>query len=965
MEDSSKIIMNRILVKGISLSNYPFLEVMGGIHVNICNESILKDILLDSGNGGAISGVLTSSGEFNLEKAFFENCNVSGNGGAISLDLTGCSSGSFIMNECSFKMCGGDNGGGALHIIFSNFNIFKFDVISIFINNNRYISAMPVRDDVFLQSTVPISTALCRSDITQKYSIINPNRWNIEDSKGIKKTLDNLLNSFCSDICYYQETISSCNSVIGLNGKSCIWWGDTCWTGACEKMESSDCDLNSHCQVVGNQCRENVCLNADFEDCSFPCVFDYSEQKCKADSCAKYLITSNSCPTNECVVDVEEEICRALKCSDLEVDGCSSLPFCTLLGGECNNNPCMLDNCPSEYCSFFNTTCTQLPCSIYSYAECANIDECVYESGKCVSGTCESLSLESCELNSPGCRVIYDGSYKCMENFCRRGGDYCFAPFCLTNSEPCVADSCHSLNLIDCGLDTACVYTPSSMCHAGVCGDVDNNECAEYNSGKCAIIGGQCEEDACAGLSGDNCGETVGCEWLESGKCSVDECMKYDLNGCVSADGDETGCIVKGGKCVKGECEELGWDECSITPRCKLITPSMLDVKECWTNICEGNQNCESVNCVIVDGECIFDACRMYDNDECNDHYECVYNSKSGCHKQTCSSIGSDINSCKLNGEKCVVVEGACSNGCGYPGGCDYYYCAEKENEDGCEYDSCAAYIGDECKELDGQCVYSGEHCQSGNYDNLVIMDECDANERCEIVFDSTSGDQKCKINACVGSDCQDDNCILVNNNCKFDKCSSYSNENCDTNRDCIISENNKCTYDMCRSYNNDVCNDHRECVFENIKGCYKEVCSNLHVTNCKLNGEKCVIVDGKCVNGCVYSEGCTYPYCNASNGCKYDVCAEHEAPECKTLSEMCVYSDNRCQTGNCEELSLDECSMNSRCKIIYDAAKGSKVCWTDSCIDCSSENCVMKSENNCEFDICRSYGTDECNGEK
>jgi hypothetical protein len=200
------------------------------------------------------------------------------------------------------------------------------------------------------------------------------------------------------------------------------------------------------------------------------------------------------------------------------------------------------------------------------------------------------------------------------------------------------------------------------MCHAGSCESVNPNECIDYNTGKCTVVGGQCEIDPCIELDEEDCKQTFGCELLADGKCSVDECVKYGFSDCISSE-EVNGCIVKGNKCGKGVCADLNEEECTIIPRCKLITEAMSAEKKCWTDICASDAaECKNENCVEIGGECLFDTCRTYNMDECLNDEECVYNNIVGCHKGTCSSL--DVTSCKnLNGEKCVVVAGLCENG--------------------------------------------------------------------------------------------------------------------------------------------------------------------------------------------------------------------------------------------------------------------------------------------------------------
>jgi hypothetical protein len=319
-----------------------------------------------------------------------------------------------------------------------------------------------------------------------------------------------------------------------------------------------------------------------------------------------------------------------------------------------------------------------------------------------------------------------------------------------------------------------------------------------------------------------------------------------------------------------------------------------------------------------------------------------------------------------MNGGKCVIVNGVCEISCDYSENCEYNYCMKNGNT--CEYDSCSAYTTNECKGLNENCIYSNNHCKIGNCEILIDLEECNNNERCEIIFDLNDGKQTCKTNECGNSmNCDNEDCIHVKGNCLFDKCKSYSGNECVNHDSCVLNSNNACVYDMCSSYDKDECNNHKECVYDNVKLCHKEICSSFgsDINKCNMNEGKCVIVNGVCVNGCEYSEECLYDYCyEISGNCKYDECSSYTQSTCERINSGCIYTNNHCESGECENIILEEdCGRNKRCKLIFDIEDSKRKCWTNDCNNnnCESKYCIRKDEM-CVFDICQSLNRNECN---
>jgi hypothetical protein len=607
-----------------------FIDMLGDVHINIVG-SIFSKIERDLGNGGAINGRLLGLGVIELENVKFDHCETDGSGGAIGLDMTEAGQDSLIINTCSFEYCGSEGKGGAFYMKYEKLNVIKFEGISTF-KENIQRTGIFIKSDGYLVKDGIVGAEICSSSLVSHFSSKNTNGWIFEDSFNQIEMM-NLIDSYCNDICVFQNSKDNCNMVSDSNEVPCMWINNICKSGTCKDASSTSCKENPHCQIIDEKCVNHVCsqTNGDPDSCEEYCTFDYTNgnQKCIIDECSAY--SKNNCD-NDCIVDNNK--CRSRKCS--EKDACDTLPFCTILGGVCVSNPCLIDGCSSSFC---DSNCQQKQCSQYSLDECISVSGCVIKDNICTKEECSSLSINDCNGNNPYCKVVYNGVFeKCWEDICGDETFGCFHPYCLASEEGnCLFDECHTLHEQNCASDENCIYTNEKECHKGTCEGIDVKECEISNGAKCGVIGGVCDVNYCKSLGDEECDTMRGCEMID-GNCKMDECVWYTESECVSEEANERGCVYIHdlGRCTKGDCEMMSSNECEDIRRCKKVIEG--DSIVCVTNNCSSytvGDDCPKSKCLIsADSKCIFDECHGLNSNRCKEDKNCIYTTNYFCHEE-------------------------------------------------------------------------------------------------------------------------------------------------------------------------------------------------------------------------------------------------------------------------------------------------------------------------------------------
>jgi hypothetical protein len=613
---------------------------------------------------------------------------------------------------------------------------------------------------------------------------------------------------------------------------------------------STDCSFE-YCNKKGNMCVYDICsANTEIscKEWSSNCI--YSDDRCKTGGCED-IILENECEGNlrcKIIYDIEN---ANKKCW---TDSCE--------GSECNWKNCVRSE---EECIFDN-------CGSLNNDECNNNDKCVYDSSNgCHENKCSSLGNDvmNCNLNLGKC-VVVNGECK---NDCRFS-ENCDFNYCKRSEGLCSVSECVEHKVSDCYKKDGCIWNNSNeLCNSGICRDLNSlDECeAPTNGNKCSYISGTCTENSCKIYNGDKSGCELNklCMWEESG-CIVSKCAKYTSEECQEG---RFGCIYKEGYCISGVCALLNVnnDECTDNVKCKKIINienEDIETPVCWENNCsEFNVNeCPSLGCVVSsnssNSKCEFDECNVFGSVECNYKTECVYTFTEGCHKDVCSNIGADLESCRMN-NKCKVVKGICESDCS-ESYCDSQGYCVKEN-DVCTYDSCSQWEAVECYGKEG-CIwddglmFNGKSglCKTGNCENLLNEDDCSSilnNDRCAYVGGL------CIENPCRPSDCQGDviasGCkISSRETCVVDECMKYDENKCKTDglSNCVvISSNNKnwCVFGGCLMLKDNA--------------------------DCEKNEVRCKVVKDTCVDNPCSDAECLAPSCfREEEQCVYDECAQY-----------------------------------------------------------------------------------------
>jgi hypothetical protein len=352
--------------------------------------------------------------------------------------------------------------------------------------------------------------------------------------------------------------------------------------------------------------------------------------------------------------------------------------------------------------------------------------------------------------------------------------------------------------------------------------------------------------------------------------CKVSKCAKYTNNECKEG---KQGCIYQDSHCISGLCSLLSGygNECELNSKCKLLfefnDDNSVDSPVCWENNCHNfsSSDCPIFGCVLnlSSDSCSFDMCNRYNNDDCNEHDNCVYTYEEGCHADNCVSIGAEVVNCKLN-SKCEVVKGKCEISCnkdceGSP------YCLKKGET--CNYDICSQWRETDCYEKEG-CIWDNNIlfkgvlglCKSGTCEDLASEERCN-------------------------SDFNHNNCAYIGRKCVPNPCGEIGNENYCNFEGCIA-RNGKCVVDECMKYNRD------ECQLEGLNNCvikpqHDDIacvvgnCEMLEISaGCNLNENRCKNVKNECVeNPCSKAE-CNSPAClritDGTDECIYDTCSQY-----------------------------------------------------------------------------------------
>jgi hypothetical protein len=395
----------------------------------------------------------------------------------------------------------------------------------------------------------------------------------------------------------------------------------------------------------------------------------------------------------------ESAICWENNCTELDNDECATAPGCII----------------EEYIG--NMRCQFDECNMYLNAECNEHSECVYTFDEgCHKASCDSINsdVESCGMNNK-CEVVKGVcAIGCPENNCESVG------YCFSQNDNCVYDICSQWKVEDCYKKEGCIWDESvilngvsGLCKTGTCSSLSSEDDCNSISNRdlCAYINGGCTENICKTYNGNEiCNSNKLCVW-EVSKCVKSGCAEYTSDECLSG---QVGCIYRDEYCVYGLCATLdpNDDECTDNLKCKkimIITPDEIESAICWENNCTELDNDECITapgCILEEYignmRCQFDECNMYLNSECNEHSECVYTFEEGCHKASCDSINSDVESCRRN-NKCEVVKGVCTIGCPEKNCESVGYCLSQG--DNCAYDICSQWKVEDCYKKEG-CIW-------------------------------------------------------------------------------------------------------------------------------------------------------------------------------------------------------------------------------------------------------------------
>lgn len=427
----------------------------------------------------------------------------------------------------------------------------------------------------------------------------------------------------------------------------------------------------------------------------------------------------------------------------------------------------------------------------------------------------------------------------------------------------------------------------------------------------------------------------------------------------------------------------------------------------CGEIVCDDGQRCVDEEC-ICDGQscagCCDDRSCILGNEAeacgsggqpceaCTGTAECVGGVCEGCDAETCgagccsgnSCHEATIDTCGLEGHRCMACERLVSDGCSETG-------------------ECACGDGPECVSgqrcLDGVCQCDAESCPAGCCSGEACLSsttasECgiggDACAPCDAVTaDTCNTDGECRCGTrrpCVeGQRCQSGLCICDAGSCSEGCC---LDNNCVTPPVIAACGQAGAACEPCDRALADSCDVAEGCRCGEVEPCDEGqrcdegtcVCDGLSCTGC-CSDSTCLPGDqeGSCGSGgadcapCPDSESCTDGVCSsctaescASGCCSGAICSPAETATCGVDGTACLFCDplvsDSCDSGECR------CGSEPPCDVGLHCVEESCDCDATSCSIgcCASGLCQERSSESCGLDgaecvTCDPQAADTC----
>jgi hypothetical protein len=736
------------------------------------------------------------------------------------------------------------------------------------------------------------------------------------------------------------------------DGDECT--NEVCEAGVCTHQDQLGVNDDTACPGDGNECTEDVCTAGVCTHASAP--LDGVECTDDGIECTDDVCDSGACTHDDTVyiADVDEtycsgddgdvctnDVCDAGVCTHQDPTGSNDGAVCLDDGNECTDNVCQSGACSPTFgstdgqtCTTDDNECTENVCdagacthpSLVASVDPMNLVACTNDSDVCTQDFCytEGTCMHA-DIGGVTGDVCPDDGNACTDDVCNMGlcthpsltdGTACSDGSVCTVDDVCVTGICQGGTPLECQDANECT---TDTCDAGsgcATAPLANGTSCQTDMDQCTL--NECSSGVCSHPAIIGCPFecTVDGDCDDGDTCTVDSCVaNVCANNATSANGDacdDSNACTDADQCFNGVCggdalvcddsDACTADSCDALLGCEYDTTA-LDGDTCGeTDICIGQQVCQSGNCLTVtppvcvsQSECVTSTC--VSNVGCvldptpNEGMVCADN----------ADVCDGIHECM--GGTCLMAEAAlvCDDGnvctldtCNATTGCEYD--ASTNNGQTCD-DGNACTIPDVCAA--GTCTGPTLDCDDAN---TCTIDTCNVTLGC--MYDTT---------ATNGDTCDDDSACTNDDLCEDGACTG------DT-LDC--NDTNMCTLDTCDSVlgcqhdpsaqNGIVCGVSDICTGRET--CLAGVCEVEIAPPCD-DGSSCTvdvcITDYGCFNA--FIPGCSGGVTTTTTECTFDADCPDDADPCTHNMcdhDECVYVPTTC--ADADPCTIDTCNAQS-----------------------------------------------------
>ena len=746
------------------------------------------------------------------------------------------------------------------------------------------------------------------------------------------------------------------NQVDCITSAQCQWMGDTvtpscslrCSTlptkEACATMPQERCLWNDHT----NECRQKCEFNtAGIVACESDPLCEYRDSACHT-PCSSLYKASTLCNLDPaCMWNPTTSACGEA-CGRLSPAMCASSEICDLVNGQCvkacgyrHTGVSAQTTCQADSTCMWDTkrsACTRVCGTAATRVDCQSIVQCEWKTQ--YEGKCESNPKKRVRCAPVGTTRSACENAGCCYNASCTSEEACSYPFCFAKEERCIPLCSYRYDTSLCQTDSSCVWnTQTYTCE---------NSCTKRNSADLCASTDTCEWNT----NSLSCVQTCSAKYATQATCSADANCAWSaaLSKCrpaCSAMQTYSLCQQYSEECFWNETTVTCTDECFLAPiqaTCTRLPHCLWDpvALRCGLSCarrstaipCSASSNCWWSQ---EDSVCV-GSCSTYQTSKtCNASAYCVWSSSScvlPCHLKYPSPA-----SCNTDND-CVwdTTTASCRGSCAQI--LRSAYDTDDDFATNCAQNDACALMGSLCKRkctwrystkaacADNECVWNQQSsiCAT-RCDVLTLQSTCVDNAMCAWNYSAATCQYTCRFAASSAATC------AATPGCLWDEQNEICEPTCSTIKSAYLCNsdaacrwsNGQCSQGCANSHTSELsCNSDPQCIFDLGDMVCKKDCALLDASQCNMNGDVCIVVDGVCRRACHlrYSKKSD---CIADSTCMWDGsmgACRAGCPLAKSLHRcqamtMCEWRPDLGACGYaCNELdSEDECSYVSYCE--------------------------------------------------